>query len=52
MTCVLITLSVANVIRNLLGGHGLNGLAQDRDRWQAVTNLVMNLWVLKMQEIC
>jgi hypothetical protein len=26
-------------------------LAQDRDRWQAVVNTVMNLWVHKLQGI-
>jgi hypothetical protein len=27
------------------GGMGWIGLAQDRDRWRAIVNVVMNLWV-------
>jgi hypothetical protein len=27
------------------GGKDWNGLAQDRDRWQAIVTAVMNLWV-------
>jgi hypothetical protein len=27
------------------GGMDWIGLAQDRDRWQAIVNVVMNLWV-------
>jgi hypothetical protein len=27
------------------GGMDWIGLAQDRDRWQAIVNAVMNLWV-------
>jgi hypothetical protein len=26
-------------------GHGLNHLAQDKNRWRALVNTVMNLWV-------
>jgi hypothetical protein len=37
-----------------LGEIGLGGvdwirLAQDRDQWQAVVSIVMNLWVLVLQ---
>jgi hypothetical protein len=31
-----------------LGHIGWDGLAQDRDRWGALVNSVMNLWVHKM----
>jgi len=27
------------------GGHGLVDLAQDRDRWRALVNVIMNLWI-------
>jgi hypothetical protein len=27
------------------GGMGWTDLAQDRDRWRALVNMVMNLWV-------
>jgi hypothetical protein len=33
------------------GGVDWIGLAQDRDRWQAIVNAVMNLRVQKMQGI-
>jgi len=33
------------IFRKWDGGHGL-GLAQKRDRWRAVVNLIMNLQVL------
>jgi hypothetical protein len=29
------------------GGRDWIGLAQDRDRWRALVNGVMNLWVLQ-----
>jgi hypothetical protein len=29
-----------------LGGMDGNDLAQDKDRWQALANVVMNFWVL------
>jgi hypothetical protein len=28
-----------------MGGMGWIDMAQDRDRWQALVNAVMNLWV-------
>jgi hypothetical protein len=34
-----------------MGVMDWNDLAQDRDRWQAVVNEVMNFWVHKMQGI-
>jgi hypothetical protein len=33
------------LIKNRLGGYGINYLAQDRDRWWAFVNIAMNLWV-------
>jgi hypothetical protein len=33
-------------LQGLAGGVEWIHLAQDRDRWQAVVNAVMNLWVL------
>jgi len=27
------------------GGHGMDDLAQNRGRWRALVNAVMNLWV-------
>jgi hypothetical protein len=36
------------ILRRLAGGRGVDWirLAQIRDRWRAVVNVVMNLWVL------
>jgi hypothetical protein len=34
------------ILRRLVGGVGWIHLAQDRDRWRAVVNVVMNLLVL------
>jgi hypothetical protein len=36
-------------LRETCGGGGWNHLAQDRDRWWAVVNAVMNLRVLAPQ---
>ena len=33
------------ISRKLAGGMDWSDLAQDRDRWQALVNAVMNLWV-------
>jgi len=30
-----------------MGGVGRINVAQDRDRWRAVVNLIINLWVPK-----
>jgi hypothetical protein len=39
-------------IREVGWGHvGWIDLVQDRDRWQALANMVMNLWVHKMHGI-
>ena len=32
-------------------GMDCNHLCQDRDKWQALTNMVINLWVPSMQKI-
>jgi hypothetical protein len=39
------------ILGRLVGGGGVEWihLAQDRDRWQAVMNVVMNLHVLALQ---
>ena len=31
--------------REVVGGHGLDRLARDRETWRALVNAVMNLWV-------
>ena len=32
-------------LKNNMGGYGLDHLAQDRDKWHALINLVMNLQI-------
>jgi hypothetical protein len=32
-------------MRNQIGGCGLDYLAQDRDKWQALVNMVMNIQI-------